>query len=76
MCDKGCEHRGLVNVVEALTCDKVKAVNICGIVGDNKACTGILYVNNGFEKVALSILDILTKRVKIGRENYRSILYI
>ena len=61
------ESRGscsAVNKIKVATCDKVKSINVCCILRNNKLCAGILYADNSLKEVSLTILNVLTERVR------------
>ena len=55
------EHCRLINVIKLLACKEIESVNVSIIMGNFKGCAIILYTDNGFKEIALSILNILTE---------------
>ena len=60
---------GLLFLVLSFISKEVQAVNVGRIVRDFKRITGVSNINNGFKHGTRAVLNELTERVQVGREN-------
>ena len=59
------EHSGLVYKIKLFARNKVKSVNIARGVGNYKLGPTVIDIYYGFKKISLSVLNILTERMKV-----------